>query len=58
MRSKFAAIPACFLAPAQPINVPSHYVFLLITSEAAQRQAHGGDRRRSGAEGRRFHSQP
>jgi hypothetical protein len=23
--------PACFLASAQPINVPSHYVFLLIT---------------------------
>jgi hypothetical protein len=26
--------PARFLAPAQPINVPSHYVFLLITEEA------------------------
>jgi hypothetical protein len=27
--------PACFPAPALPINVPSHYVFLLITEVMA-----------------------
>jgi hypothetical protein len=27
--------PACSLASAQPINVPSHYVFLLITEVMA-----------------------
>jgi hypothetical protein len=57
MRSKPAATERISSFRPQPINVPSHYAFLLITSEAAQRQAHGGDRRRSGAEGRRFHSQ-
>ncbi len=41
--------PACFLASAQPINVPSRYVFLLITHQAPHRQAPGGNRRLSGA---------
>jgi hypothetical protein len=56
MRSKTRRDSAYFRVQLQPIKVPAHYAFLLITDQAPQRQAHGGNRRRSGAKGGRLHS--
>jgi len=42
---------AYFSVQLQPIKVPAHYAFLLIIGKAAQRQAHGRDRRNAGATG-------